>query len=158
MSTREKYRDSRVDEDRQTVTLGAHWDRPVTFPICDVQCPPTEDQDPTESRSLGCASWFDNEVWIPLENGVILSLQLHPGRLTLCAYSPHCTRQTFEHPDHSDLWLPEPMRPERGTMVRGFQVWDHCEEWWLVEHIIRLGTFPVEQLEGPKVTLAPWAP
>lgn len=140
------------------------------FPACRAICPQGPDQaDTEESRTLGGLYRAGQmQCYVPLENGVLASLDLDRMvdgrlRLTLWLYSRTCALT----PAPDLLWLPASLRlVGRDQLVKshpggrrrcGVGFWLDCEEWWVAEQLDRLATCEVEQLAGPECTLVPLA-
>jgi hypothetical protein len=137
----------RIDVPASTVTLDGR-----RFPAALVICPPT-DADPDEpevDRVLGAPVNSGMETWVPLENGLLVSVQEHERRgLELALYCRTCEWEDA-------VWLPHDVGLVGDEFVEGaFSVWTGCDEDWAVEHILRLAGKPLRQPAGPPVKLVP---
>lgn len=131
------------------------------FPACLMVCPDDEDfpePDPTQ-RSLGGEANYVTNALIPVESGFVISVDMEKstGRLWCHLWSRTCEHSTQPDGDEMvSMWLPHSLKisNSHGPMVvKGFQSWNDCESWWLIEYIDRVATLEYYEPPGPKCDL-----
>ena len=136
-----------LDLDRSTLTFaGRPW------PVVAVVCPDEGSERSVSERTLGSdlASFY-----IPLENGLLVNLDLSERGWEMWVNSRHCA------PEPMEGYLLPLIMVVNGRVVRrigGKCHWSRVEPEWVNEFIERLMTFEVEPQDGPTVTLQPLGP
>lgn len=98
-------------------------------------------------------------VYVMAENGCLFDIEWAPGEaglsLHLCAQvaTRRQSRAQLDGPTPAALMIEQRrIVPFQATTAAAY-VWRDCDPAWLVEHMARVSTFPVERILGAKVTL-----
>lgn len=126
------------------------------LPACLLRCPPHERQpewSTPDDRILGLYRG-DRALFVPCESGVLVEVTPDDDSLTLVLVARTCTED--QHPaDDTVLWLPEILEPRGRNVVPGYELWRHCEPWWVVEFIDRVSSYAYSEPPGPACELLP---
>jgi hypothetical protein len=142
-----------LDYDTSTVILNGR-----RYPACLMVCPDEEDfpePNPVQ-RTLGGDSRYTTNALIPVESGLIVSVDMEKstGALWCYLWSRTCAHSTQPDGDaYTSMWLPRNLMIHGGQVFEGFQCWDRCEPWWLVEFIDRIASYKYHEPSGPKCDL-----
>ena len=156
-----------LDFQRSLVTIAGR-----RLPAIGLLCPSVEgdDSEPADHMLGGPGGPGElnlprtDQVYIPLENGVIVALEREqdgPELYSVSLWSRTCelTRQT--NVEGHDLFIPISVHivdgvltatPAKDRRLRGLFQWSKAEPDWTVEFIDRLARMPFTPPDGPQVT------
>lgn len=152
---------------RESTVMLAGRSLPAVNLICPVD--ETDPDEPEKDRALGWPSastkpasreYSDRDVYVPLENGLLVLLVESTVGLSIYLFSRVCERVSF--PDEDWTWLPANVYLRQGELYSpgrrlvnppGRHFWDRAEEDWALEHIDRLAGKSFTPPEGPEATL-----